>query len=80
MPFLLFQNEFIPVVLKLALFAGLEFTWSYCLDPVEGTSTPFSSAVLQMTHVLMLIGLWYARPVNRTNVVAVGTVAREKDE
>ena len=42
---------------------GLEFTWSYCLDPIEGTSTPLSSGVLQVTHLLMLIFLWWSRTV-----------------
>jgi alpha-1,3-mannosyltransferase len=70
-PFLLFQNERVPVLGKLMLFAGLEFTWSYCLDPVEGTSTPLSSIVLQITHALMLISLWYSKPVERGVVVVV---------
>ena len=73
-PYLLFQNEHVPVLGKLMLFAGLEFTWSYCLDPVEGTSTPLSSIVLQTTHALMLISLWYSKPVEHGVVV----VAKEE--
>lgn len=49
-PFLLWQNDQVPTIVKIMVLVGLEFTWSYCLDPVEGTSTPLSSSVLQFTH------------------------------
>jgi alpha-1,3-mannosyltransferase len=65
-PFLLWQNEKVPTIVKIMVLLGLEFTWSYCLDPIEGTSTPLSSGVLQLTHVVMLTCLWYSRPVERT--------------
>lgn len=61
-PFLLWQNERLPTLLKLAIIMALEFTWSYHLEPVEGTSTPESSLVLQFAHLCMLASLWYARP------------------
>ena len=65
-PFLLWQNDQVPTIVKIMVLVGLEFTWSYCLDPVEGTSTPLSSSVLQFTHCVMLLCLWLARPVERT--------------
>lgn len=71
-PFLLFQLQYLPVVCKLLMFVGLEFTWSYCLDPIEGTSTPLSSAVLQITHVCMLTCLWYAKSAERHDIVVAG--------
>ena len=47
---------------RLAVLAALEFSFSYWLDPVEGTSTPLSSAVLQLAHAVALAGLWRAPP------------------
>ena len=63
-PFLLWQNERLPTLVKIALIMALEYTWSYHLEPVEGTATPESSAVLQVAHLCMLASLWFARPVD----------------
>ena len=49
-------------VAREAVLAALEFSFSYWLDPVEGTSTPLSSAVLQLAHAVALAGLWRAPP------------------
>lgn len=72
MPFLLWQAVRLPVVAKLLVLMAMEFTWSYHLDPVEGTSTPLSSAVLQAAHLVALGSLWLSPPCNAFQV--------EKDE
>ena len=79
-PYLLWQNEYVPVIFKIGCMIGLEFTWSYCLDPIEGTSTPLSSGVLQVTHLLMLIFLWWSRTVevNHTKIQIVDLTKGKK--
>ena len=61
MPLLLWRAP-LPTSARLAVLAALEFSFSYWLDPVEGTSTPLSSAVLQLAHAVALAGLWRAPP------------------
>ena len=51
MPLLLWRAP-LPTSARLAVLAALEFSFSYWLDPVEGTSTPLSSAVLQLAHAV----------------------------
>ena len=60
-PFLLWQNERVPTLMKIAVIIALEYTWSYHLEPIEGTATPESSAVLQIAHFFMLASLWFAQ-------------------
>ena len=61
MPLLLWRAP-LPTSARLAVLAALEFSFSYWLDPVEGTSTPLSSAVLQLAHAVALAALWRAPP------------------
>eukprot|EP00937_MAST-01D_sp_MAST-1D-sp2_P000831 g831.t1 len=58
LPFLLWRCEALPLPCKLAVLAALEYAWSYGLDPAEGTSTPLSSAVLQMAHVVAVAAVF----------------------
>ena len=51
-----------PLVQGCCVLAALEFSWSYHLDPLEGTSTPLSSAVLQLAHAVLIAGCWLAPP------------------
>ena len=44
LPLLLWRCDALPAALKWACLALFEWSWSYGLDRVEGTSTPFSSA------------------------------------
>ena len=62
MPFVLWRCPRLPTAGRLAVLAALEFTWSYHLDRVEGTSTPLSSAVLQLAHAVALAALWLSPP------------------
>ena len=63
-PLLLWQNERLPTLVKIAIIMALEYTWSYHLEPIEGTATPESSVVLQVAHLCMLASLWFARPAD----------------
>jgi alpha-1,3-mannosyltransferase len=60
LPFLLWRCDALATPLKLAALGLLEYAWSYGLDRVEGTSTPLSSAALQLGHALVLFALWRA--------------------
>eukprot|EP00053_Salpingoeca_punica_P024831 m.14795 g.14795 ORF g.14795 m.14795 type:complete len:445 (+) comp7229_c1_seq1:2206-3540(+) len=57
LPFLLWQTT-LPVVLRLAILAGLEVAWN------TYPATPFSSGLLHACHLLLLAGLlFYHRPI-----------------
>ena len=62
MPLLLWYASALPLPAKLGVLGALEFTWSYHLDPIEGTATPLSSAVLQIAHLVALSGLLRSPP------------------
>eukprot|EP00945_MAST-04E_sp_MAST-4E-sp1_P007942 g7942.t1 len=55
LPFLLWQNAGLPVAVKLLIVGGLEWTWGYNFP-----ATPVSSAVLHVSHAVLLIALWKA--------------------
>jgi len=57
LPFLLWRATCLPLPAKLAVLAALEYAWSYGLDKVVGTSTPLSSLVLQLAHLVTLAGI-----------------------
>ena len=59
-PLLLWRCEALPLAAKLVCFALLEYAWSYGLDRAEGTSTPASSAALQLAHAILLYAIWRA--------------------
>ena len=59
-PLLLWRCEALPLAAKLGCFALLEYAWSYGLDRAEGTSTPASSAALQLAHAILLYAIWRA--------------------
>ena len=59
-PLLLWRASSVPLPLKLLTFALLEYAWSYGLERVEGTSTPASSACLQIAHGVLLYAVWRA--------------------
>ena len=61
-PLLLWRCTSLPLPLKLITFALLEYAYSYGLERVEGTSTPVSSACLQIAHVALLYAVWRAEP------------------
>ena len=61
-PLVLWRCGSLPLPLKLGTLALLEYAWSYGLERVEGTSTPTSSACLQLAHAVLLYALWRAPP------------------
>merc|ERR1712224_1061700 len=61
LPFLLWKATCLPVPVKVGVLLALEYAWGYSMD-AEGTSTAFSSAVLQVAHVVILAGLWFSEP------------------
>ena len=61
-PMLLWRCERLPSLAKLGCLVLLEYAWSYGLDKKEGTSTPLSSACLQVAHAIILYAIWNSDP------------------
>ena len=57
-PLLLWRCKALPLWLKLGCFGLLEYAWSYGL--AGGTSTPASSACLQLAHLILLYAIFRA--------------------
>lgn len=62
LPLLLWSATSLPIACKFLTVAALEYAWSYGLDKAEGTSTSLTSLVLQLSHLTLLVSLWYAKP------------------
>jgi len=55
LPLLLWGATDLPLVLKVATLLGIEYAFN--VGDATGAATPFSSAVLQQAHWLMLAGI-----------------------
>eukprot|EP00752_Nemacystus_decipiens_P006080 g5488.t1 len=70
LPFLLWQTNF-PVAVRLAVLCGVEFGFNVF------PATPVSSAVLQVCHVVLLAGLWFA-PVVADKEASTSSAAKDR--
>ena len=61
-PLLLWRCDRLALPPKLLCYSLLEYAWSYGLERVEGTSTPLSSAALQLAHAIILYAVIRADP------------------
>lgn len=55
LPLLLWRTRY-PIAIKLCLLLGIEYSWNVF------PSTDLSSAILDISHLLILIGLWFGYP------------------